>query len=217
MSSLKPIKLYSHSSGPNPWKVQIILEELELPFTVEYQDMSKMKEPPFSNINPNGRVPAIEDPNTGLTLWESGAIIEYLVAKYDKSHKLTHGTEPEIWLEKQYLYFQVSGQGPYYGQLAWFKMFEKEKIPAAIERYEKQTERVIGVLDNVLKGKEWLVGTKCTYADLSFVTWNDVAAFVAGIDVNNYPNYKAWTERLKARPAVAKVNEVKAKKMAEGH
>jgi len=217
MSSLKPIKLYTHASGPNPWKVQIILEELNVPFDAEYMDMSKVKEKPYSDVNPNGRVPTIEDPNTGMKLWESGAIIEYLIAKYDKSQKLTHGTEgPEFWLEKQYLYLQVSGQGPYYGQLAWFKVYEPEKIPAAISRYENQMTRVVGVLDGILKGKEWLVGNKCTYADLSFVTWNNIVTVLGThINVDDYPNYKAWHNRLLARPAVKKTLEVQAKAMAK--
>lgn len=68
------------------------------------------KDESFTKINPNGRLPAIEDPNTGLTLWESGAIIEYLIETYDKEHKLTFTSAPEKWHLKQYLHFQMSGQ-----------------------------------------------------------------------------------------------------------
>lgn len=101
--------------------------------------MTTLKQEPFVKINPNGRVPAIEDPNTGITLWESGAIIEYLIETYDKDHKISSASSPEKFLEKQFLHFQVSGQGPYYGQWAWFKIFHKEQVPSALERYEEQT------------------------------------------------------------------------------
>jgi glutathione S-transferase len=79
-------------------------------------DLADLKKPPFEKINVNGRVPAIEDPNTGITLWESGAIIEYLVDTYDKKLSLSFDTSPEKYLVKQWLYFQMSGQGPYFGQ-----------------------------------------------------------------------------------------------------
>lgn len=98
--------------GPNPWKVAIILSELDLPYEeMFFKDMSDLKKKPYTDINPNGRVPAIIDPNTGVTLWESGAIIEYLIETYDKEMKLTVETSPEKWYLKQYLMFQVSGQG----------------------------------------------------------------------------------------------------------
>lgn len=112
----KPVTLYSHAGGPNPWKVAIILEELGIPYETKFEDMSTLKKEPFVKVNPNGRVPAIEDPNTGVTLWESGAIVEYLVQEYDKSEKLHYKTSPEKYITQQWLHFQMSGQGPYYGQ-----------------------------------------------------------------------------------------------------
>ena len=79
-----------------------------------------LKEAPFTDLNPNGRAPAIEDPNTGLTIWESGAIVEYLIEQYDKDEKLHYDTLRERNLQRQYVFFQVSGQGPYFGQAAWY-------------------------------------------------------------------------------------------------
>jgi glutathione S-transferase len=84
MSAIKPIHLYSHAGGPNPWKVVIILEELSIPFTTEFVDFKEIHTPKFEQYNPNGRVPIITDPNTGITLWESGAIINYLIQTYDR-------------------------------------------------------------------------------------------------------------------------------------
>lgn len=116
---LQPIKLYSHPGGPNPWKVAIILEELGIPYTTQLMDFGDLKKDPFESVNPNGRVPAIEDPNTGFNLWESGAIIEYLLENYDKSSSLRYTFGKERWEQESWLHFQTSGQGPYYGQRAW--------------------------------------------------------------------------------------------------
>ena len=110
--SVKPIKLYGHAGGPNPWKVAILLEELNVPYEMQLMDFPDLKKSPFEDINPNGRVPAIEDPNTGLNLWESGAIIEYLIETYDKENKLRYtGNGKERWEQECWLHFQMSGQG----------------------------------------------------------------------------------------------------------
>lgn len=111
-------------------------------------------------INPNGRVPAIKDPNTGLTLWESGAIVEYIVETYDKENKLNLTSVNDKWHLKQYLHFQMSGQGPYYGQAIWFHKYHSEQVQSAKDRYTEQTIRVFSVLNNILEGKEYLVGNK---------------------------------------------------------
>jgi len=115
--SLKPVTLWGHDSGPNAWKVAIVLEELKVPYTFKFIEFPDMKKEPYESINPNGRVPAIQDPNTGIKLWESGAIIEYLIETYDKEHKISFdfGTK-ESYEAKQWLFYQVSGQGPYFGQ-----------------------------------------------------------------------------------------------------
>jgi glutathione S-transferase len=115
MSSLKPITLYSHAGGPNPWKVAIVLNELGVPYNSTFP---KVKEQPYLSINPNGRAPAIEDPNTGITLWESAAIVKYLIDTYDKDGKISYSSSPEKYLQDQWLAFQISGQGPYFGQVS---------------------------------------------------------------------------------------------------
>ncbi|TVY88592.1 Glutathione S-transferase-like protein [Lachnellula willkommii] len=216
----KPITLYSHATGPNPWKVAIILEELNIPYTNKFIKMADMKKPPFEALNPNGRVPAIEDPNTGITLWESGAIIEYLVQTYDTKAALTYTSSPERFYVSQWLHFQMSGQGPYFGQAVWFSKFHEERIPSATKRYLDHVKRVLYVLNNALEGKQWLVGDKCTIADLSFVTWDMMLPFIFGDDLGslelekNYPNYFAWNKRLMDRPAVKKIAKEKTEAAA---
>jgi glutathione S-transferase len=116
-SELKPITLWGGVLGPNPSKVGMILTELNVPFVSKYVPFHDIKGPEYVKINPNGRLPAIEDPNRGITIWESGAIIEYLISEYDHDHTLSFPTgSTEEYHVKQWLYFQVSGQGPYYGQ-----------------------------------------------------------------------------------------------------
>lgn len=158
MSELQPITVYVHAGGPNPFKVVIVLEELGLPYNAI--PLTNAKEEWYVKINPNGRLPAIVDPNTDLTLWESGAIMEYLVETYDKEGKLKGETVNDNWHIKQYLHFQMSGQGPYFGQAMWFHLYHSEDLPSAKSRYEDQAMRVFEVLNNILEGKEYLVGGK---------------------------------------------------------
>ncbi|MCJ1474470.1 hypothetical protein MMC13_003128 [Lambiella insularis] len=214
----KPIHLFTHTTTPNPRKVIIIFEELGIPFEAEEMDVSALHTPAFEKHNPNGRVPCIHDPNTGITLWESGAIILYLIETYDTEYKLHAKNAPEKFLEYQWLMFQVSGQGPYFGQAAWFVNFHPEKIQSAKDRYINEIKRVTKVLDAALEGKEYLVDGRCSYADLSFLTWFGVAQSPSidpsgGLakELDGNANWKAWMDRLMARPAVKKAFEDKAK------
>ena len=206
--SLKPITLWGHDSGPNAWKVAMILEELNLPYTHKMIEFPDMKKEPYESINPNGRVPSIQDPNTGTTLWESGAIIEYLIETYDKQHKISFAPGSKEYYEtKQWLFYQVSGQGPYFGQAVWFTLYHPEKLPSAVDRYVNEIRRVSGVLDRVLQDKEFLVGGKFSYADAAFVT--GYAIMFLWADRFNleteFPHLNTWLERIKVRPAIAKI------------
>ncbi|KAL1955314.1 hypothetical protein VTO42DRAFT_8846 [Malbranchea cinnamomea] len=210
--SIKPFILYSDDSlrAPNPLKVRLVLETLGLPYEVKTVPFSEMKNPEYLAVNPNGRVPSLHDPNKDFTIWESGAIIQYIIDEYDKEHTLGFpaGTK-EYYLLNQFLFFQMSGQGPYYGQAYWFQYYHPEKLPSAIERYQKETRRVTGVLDKVLEGKKYLVGEKLTYADLAFVPWQ---SGVERIDrefniEKEAPNVSAWWKRLTSVPAVASLLE----------
>ncbi|CAI7601535.1 unnamed protein product [Penicillium bialowiezense] len=227
-STLKPIQLYGGILGPNPLKIGIILTLLELPWEPVAIDYADIKKPAYEEINPNGRLPSIQDPNTGLTLWESGAIIEYLIERYDTEEPRKLSFTPrsaEAELARSFLYLQASGQGPYYGQGYWFKKLHSEKIPSAVERYVNEAKRVTGVLDKWLgQQKEanssalgdgpWLVGNKLSYADISFIPWQGAAhtTFAEdGFNVDDFPNEKEWKE-IKAILDSSK--EQMAKKMA---
>jgi glutathione S-transferase len=177
------------------------------------------------------RVPAIEDPNTGVIMFgglpplcffrpwrttqsnvspESGAIIQYLIEEYDSEKSLTYARYPESALVKSWLHFQMSSQGPMYGQRAWFARFHPEPLPSALARYGAEVKRVLGVIEGHL-GKteaEYLVGDKCTIADLAFVPWNHALPWTMGEGLNlesEFPRVWAWHQRLVGREIVKKV------------
>jgi glutathione S-transferase len=113
---------------------------------------------------------------------------------------------------------QISGQGPYYGQAAWYTFYQPE-LPLARARYVKEIQRVIGVLNTALESSKYLVGDKCTYADLMFITWHQIVPAIMGeekLDIaGTYPKYHAWMESMLARPAVKKVMVEKAAALLE--
>ncbi|RDX40748.1 glutathione S-transferase C-terminal-like protein [Polyporus arcularius HHB13444] len=219
MSHGKQITLYMHTVGPNGWKVAFVLEELGLTYEPVYLDFRKgeQKAPAFTQYNPNGRIPAIIDHKNGdFVLWESCAILLYLVDKYDTEKRLTVTDDKGKYTLTQWLFFQASGQGPYFGQAFWFMKYHSETIPSAIERYQKETLRVFSVLDGVLAKSPsgYLVGDKVTIADLAFVSWNKfgvegIVSAVDGVDVEKqFPAFYAWYKKVYARPAVKKVFEI---------
>jgi glutathione S-transferase len=115
--------------------------------------------------------------------------------------------------------FQMSGQGPYYGQANWFNYLHHEKIPSAVERYQNEARRVLSVLDGVLEGREWLVGDKITFADLAFAPWNERLDSVLGVPAENkldgFPNVKVWHERMVSRPSWKKAADMRIRLMDE--
>ncbi|KAM0262594.1 hypothetical protein ACHAQJ_001639 [Trichoderma viride] len=216
------IEIWGHWGAPNPWKVCMVLEELELPYTIHKLEFSDVKKESYVKLNPNGRLPTIKDPNTGITLWESGAIIMYLIEQYDDG-KISFKSAPEKYLTQQWLAFQISGQGPYFGQATWFARFHTEKLQSAIDRYVDEIFRVTEVLNSALEknGTGWLVGNKLTYADLSFVTWASVGKGLleelnrGSALAERYPKYMEWIKAMESRDAVKKIQDCMAKGRAE--
>ncbi|KAH9825642.1 glutathione S-transferase [Teratosphaeria destructans] len=218
----RPLTLYAHVGlSPNPLKVAILLEELGVAYDFAMLDLGAQehKREPYLRINPNGRVPALDDPNTGLRIWESGAIVEYLVQRYDEEGRFhvkagEEGEEAEArrWEEAAWRYFQASGQGPYFGQKAWFTKFHSEKLPSAIERYGAEIRRVLGVVDAHLRrtGRRYLVGDEVSYVDLMWIPWNHMVPFLMGEEFlkewkREMPASWAWFRRLEGRESVKKV------------
>ncbi|KDE04826.1 hypothetical protein MVLG_04790 [Microbotryum lychnidis-dioicae p1A1 Lamole] len=213
--------LYSHTGGPNGWTVAFLLKALGLSYETKYLDFSKgeQKASNFVKLNPNGRIPALVDHQNGdFVVWESKAILLYLVDTYDKEGKFTVSDPKEKAQLNQLLFFQASGQGPYYGQAAHFFLFAPQKIPYAIKRYKDEVKRVLGVQEELLKEAKggYLVGGKVTIADLAFITWNEFAIAASlgpdGTDVSKeFPTLFKWHEGLKQLSYVAETYAEKAK------
>ncbi|KFY81871.1 hypothetical protein V500_11016 [Pseudogymnoascus sp. VKM F-4518 (FW-2643)] len=214
MASTPDIHLYT-SQTPNGVKISITLEELGLPYKVTHVALGKMeqKTDSFLAINPNGRIPALTDKFTDgetINLFESGSIQQYLVDEYDKEHKISYprGTR-EYYETNNWLFFLNAGVGPMQGQSNHFTRYAPETIEYGINRYQNETRRLYGVLDKHLQKSSsgYLVGDRCTIADIAHVGWISSAAW-AGIDIEDFPSLKAWRERMEARPGVKKGSDV---------
>ncbi len=192
------IDLYTFTT-PNGRKASIMLEEVGLPYNVHKIDITKGDQftPEFVAINPNSKIPAIIDPESGITVFESGAILIYLAKK---TGKLLPTNDKEQFQVLSWLMLQMGSVGPMLGQLNHFKKYAPEKIPYAIERYEKETLRLYGVLDGQLQEREFLCGDY-SIADIATYPW--IAIYeMQGLTLDSHPNLKRWVETMQQRPAV---------------
>lgn len=192
------IDLYTFST-PNGRKPAIMLEEVGLPYTVHRINIAKGEQftPEYVAINPNSKIPAILDQDTGIKVFESGAILIYLAEKTGKL--LPTDTAARIQVI-EWLMFQMASVGPMFGQLGHFRRFAPEQIPYAIDRYEKETLRLFGVLDQQLAKQEFIVGDY-SIADIATYPW--VAAYeYLGVTLDNHTHLKRWVETMQQRPAV---------------
>ena len=199
------IELYTWST-PNGRKVSIMLEECGLPYRVHTIDIGKGEQftPEFIAINPNGRIPAIVDPQgpdgKPMQLFESGAILVYLAGKTGRFLPLSVRAKYEAL---QWLMFQMGGVGPMFGQAHHFLRAAKEPVPYGIERYGKETRRLYGVMDRHLAGTPFLAAGEYTIADIATYPW--VARHEwHKVELAEFPNVKRWFDTIGRRPAVAR-------------
>jgi GST-like protein len=192
------IDLYTFTT-PNGRKASIMLEEVELPYNVHKIDITKGDQftPEFVAINPNSKIPAIVDQDTGITVFESGAILIYLA---EKTGKLLPTDSKERFQVLSWLMLQMGSVGPMFGQLNHFKKFAPEKIPYAIERYEKETLRLYSVLEGQLAEREFICGDY-SIADIATYPWVAIHEW-QGLTLDSHPNLKRWVETVQQRPAV---------------
>jgi len=204
------LQLYSLPT-PNGVKVSIMLEETGLPYEVHLVDFNKddQKTPEFLSLNPNGKVPAILDPDgpggKPLPLFESGAILQYLA---DKTGKFLAGEGARRWQTIQWVHFQMGGIGPMFGQVGFFNKFAgkeyEDKRP--LQRYVKESKRLLGVMETHLAGRRWFMDDDFTIADISMLGWvrNIIGFYEARglVEFDNLKHVPAWLERSLQRPAV---------------
>lgn len=192
---------------PNGWKISILLEELGVPYTVHPINITKGDQfaPEFLKIAPNNRMPAIIDqaPNDGgnpVSLFESGAIMQYLAQKHGQFYP-TADLRARIEVD-QWLFWQVGGLGPMAGQCHHFRNYAPEKVPYGIERYTNEVNRLYGVLDRRLADRDYVAG-EYSIADMAIWPWARLWNN-QGQDITQFPHLQAWLERVAARPAVIK-------------
>ena len=193
------IELFT-AATPNGWKASITLEELELPYKVRRIDFQKreQKEPWYLELNPNGRIPTIVDhDNGGFAVFESGALMIYLA---EKAGRLLPADVKGRSLVIQWLMFQMGGIGPMMGQANVFYRYAPERIPYAIERYQREVRRLLEVLDTRLKEHEFLAGA---YSIADIANWSWVRGYKwSGVDIDGLDHLARWLDAIDNRPAV---------------
>lgn len=191
--------LYTDSS-PNGFKATIALEELGLPYTLRHVriDQGENRSPAFLALNPHGRIPVLADHSSGVTLFESAAILLYLA---DKTGQLLAAAGPARWEAIKWLMFHASSVGPILGQRVHFEMFAHERHAPAIERYRRLSEEGFATLDGQLANRPWLAGDAYSIADIAHFGWMHILRVVE-FDFSTYRHLTDWYERILARPAV---------------
>ncbi len=199
------IDLYT-AATPNGRKVSIMLEEIGLDYKVHALNLGQdeQKQAAFIKINPNGRIPTIVDRgNDDFAVFESGAIMLYLS---EKTGQLLPEAEKPRSEVIQWLMFQMAGLGPMMGQANVFFRYFPEKIPAAIDRYQHESLRLLTVLDTRLAGREYLCDAY-SIADIASWCWAQTHEW-SGVSIDGLDNLKAWINRIAARPAVVRGREI---------
>jgi GST-like protein len=188
---------------PNGHKVTMFLEEAEIEYVLKPVNIGKgdQFDPDFLKISPNNKIPAIVDrkPAGGgkpITVFESGAILLYLAGKTGRFIPADLRGQVQCL---EWLMWQMGGLGPMLGQNHHFSMYAPEKIPYAIERYTKETNRLYAVLDKRLAGRNFILGKQYSIADMASYPW--INPDRQGQDINDFPNVKRWKAAIRARPA----------------
>jgi GST-like protein len=194
------IDLYT-AATPNGWKISIALEELGLAYTVHALSFSKQeqKAEAYLKINPNGRIPTIVDRgNANFAVFESGAILIYLA---EKTGRLMPEDPKGRSRVIQWLMFQMAGIGPMMGQANVFLRYAPEKIPYAIDRYQREVRRLFEVLERQLADHEYVAGGEYSIADIAHWSWIHGHEW-SGVNLDGLPNLIRWVKAVGERPAV---------------
>lgn len=188
---------------PNGFKISIMLEEIGAAYSVTKIDINSGEQfaPAFLAVSPNNRIPAIVDPDgpdgQPISIFESGAILQYLGRKYDAFYPTNERRKAEV---DQWLFWQVGGLGPMGGQCFHFRQYAQEKIPYGIDRYTKEVERLFGVMERRLGDRDYLAGDY-SIADIAAFPW--VRPWKGmGQDIQSHPRLSDWLARIADRPAV---------------
>ena len=204
-----PIELW-YWPTPNGWKISIALEEMGLPYEVRYVNIGAGEQftPEFQALSPNGRMPAIVDPDgpdgQPISIFESGAILQYLARKSGQFYGADERARVEI---DQWLFWQMGGLGPMAGQTHHFRQYapamisDQRHLAYGVNRYTNETHRLYGVMNRRLADRDYLAGE---YSIADMACWPWVLPALQGQNIDDFPNLKAWLERVGSREAVQK-------------
>lgn len=203
----RPIELW-YWPTPNGWKVSIALEEMGLPYEMKPVNIGAGQQftPEFQAISPNGRMPAIVDPDgpdgQPLSIFESGAILQYLGAKSGRFYPADIRARAEV---DQWLFWQVGGLGPMAGQTHHFRQYapamikDQRQLAYGVARYTNEVNRLYGVLDRRLSDRDYVAGD---YSIADMAIWPWILPALQGQNLTDFPHLKAWLDRVGARPGV---------------
>lgn len=203
----RPIELW-YWPTPNGWKTSIALEEMGLPYEMKPVNIGagEQFEPAFQAISPNGRMPAIVDPDgpdgQPLSIFESGAILQYLGVKSGQFYPQDPRGKAEV---DQWLFWQVGGLGPMAGQTHHFRQYapaivnDQRQLAYGVNRYTNETHRLYGVLNRRLADRDFLAGD---YSIADMATWPWILPALQGQSLDEFPHLEAWLARVGERPAV---------------
>jgi GST-like protein len=217
----KPIEVY-YWPTPNGRKITIACEEMDLPYEVKFVNIGAgdQFEPAFLKISPNNRMPAIVDPDgpggAPISVFESGAILQYLGRKTGKLYPAGERARVEV---DEWVHWQMANLGPMAGQSHHFRRYapaflKDSRLTAyGAARYTNEVNRIYGVLDIRLRGREYICGA---YSIADIASWPWIVPAWQGQDLNEFPDLKAWYERMAARPAVEKGRAIRPPKGPAG-
>jgi len=203
----KPIELW-YWPTPNGWKISIALEEMGLAYDLKPVNIGtgEQFDPAFQALSPNGRMPAIVDPDgpdgQPISIFESGAILQYLGTKSGQFYPEDRRQRVEV---DQWLFWQMGGLGPMAGQTHHFRQYapalirDQRQIAYGVRRYTDETNRLYGVLDRRLSDREYIAAD---YSIADMAAWPWILPTHQGQNIDDFPNLKAWLERVGERPAV---------------
>lgn len=212
---IQPIELH-FSATPNGRKIVIALEEMGLPYELKWINLGAGDQfkPEFLAISPNNRIPAIVDPDgpggQPISVFESGAILQYLGRKTGQFYPADERARVAV---DEWLFWQMAGLGPMAGQANHFRHYapaflkDQRQVAYGATRYTNEVERLYGVLDTQLKGKDYICGDY-SIADMASYPW--ILPATQGQHIAEFPNLMAWHDRMSARPAVHKAKEIRS-------
>ncbi|WP_312151624.1 glutathione S-transferase family protein [Pseudomonas sp.] len=191
--------LYTDSS-PNGFKITIALEEMGLAYSLRHVriEQGQQRHADFLALNPYGRIPVLVDRSSGITLFESAAILLYLA---DKSGQLLDRQPQAHWQTITWLMFHSASMGPLLGQRVHCELFEQTRNEPAINRYRQLSETALATLDQHLANRLWLAGDAFSIADIASFGWMHIAR-VIDFDFSHHRHLSEWFARVEQRPAV---------------